>query len=181
MRTILVFFVILFSLDFVFSGCSIRSASWGQSVVNESDSVDLLVTPRGNCVGYFFEYSIYEHDPGFLAPDDFITTFSADSSVTPSWVSTYDSEGGQEISPEYYFTASVVSGVSIVQSSDPKLSVIKEPVSLDVDNSGELDIKDLALITFNQGSANGKNHLDLNSDGIIDFNDLLIVMNSLKN
>lgn len=179
---IVVLVLTLFLVSNVSAACLISNAFWNESSVTEGVAVLMKFAFRGNCKNEQFNYSIYEYDPGSLAPDDFVTSFVS-SATSQIWQATYEDESGADILPQYYFIASVVGG-SGVQSDEPKLNVTRvENQSGDINGNGFVDAIDLSVVIFNQGRSSGNPQyarLDLNRDGIIDWMDVEIVRGRMQ-
>ncbi len=177
-KALLVVLAVVVLVSLVSAACNLKTASWGSTSVIESENVLMTVEGKGNCGSEQVNFSIYEYDPGPLAPDDYIGSVIGD--FLSNWTAGYYDEGGLDLNPEYYFLASLVSGGKSIQSNNPNLGVNKSsgPHSPDVNSDLVLDVNDVTIVIFNQGrSAVGPfEHLDIDGDSDIDWDDVQLVV-----
>lgn len=160
--------------------CILTGGSWVSTLnpTNEGAIVTLVVRGSGDCTGKQVAFEIREDD-GILGSDPVTTepaiaTFSSPDTTSTSWVAEYQPDGFNGINdpPEYYFNANLVGETSTIRSLDPELQVNKSSTTTfkkgDANRDGVVDLQDLSiLLSYWFDTANFPDEVDINSDGII--------------
>ncbi len=174
------------------TACTITSAKWtnASAPVNAGVLVTLDVTTSGTCTGQQVSYVVKEDD-GLLGFD--LTKYNPSTSTissntsSSSWISEYQPDGlaGVADPPEFYFTASLVGGSSNVNSIDPKLQVLKPSGTTvrqgDINQDGVINLQDLSIMLSNWNkNQNLIDAIDLNNDGVVNTIDFSTMLAILR-